>query len=73
MRVDHPELHPVSGTVEADEIRAQGGAAVQTRLPDPLGELGDQEVVAVELVGANPHEQPAALDVGGKQSGHHPR
>ena len=64
MRVDHPELDPVAGAVEAHEVGPERRATVQPGLTDALRELGDQQIVAIELVGTEPHQEAAPLDVG---------
>ena len=50
--IDRPQLDPVALPMEADQIGAEGAAAIETEVADALGELGDEQVVAIELLGA---------------------
>ena len=63
MGVDHPELDVVAFAVEADQIGAKGGAAVDAQLADALRHLGDEEVVVVELLGRQVEEDVVVLVV----------
>ena len=55
--VHHPELDPVAFAMEADQVRADRGAAVEAELADALGDLGDQQIVAVELRAARARDR----------------
>ena len=71
--VHHPQLDPVAGPVESNQIGSHRGASIEAELADSLRQLGDEEVVAVELprrqrqVGVVPFPidgKDAALDLG---------
>ena len=53
VRVNHPELDAVAGPMKADQIGAHRTAPVEAELADSLGELGDKEVIPIELAGAS--------------------
>ena len=49
VRIDHPELDPIGFAVEPDQLGADGAAAVEPELADALGQLGDEQEIAVQL------------------------
>ena len=67
--VHDPELDPVALAVEADQVRADRGAAVEAELADALGDLGDEQVVAVELPRGEREIDAVVLEVDGEDAG----
>ena len=67
--VHDPELDPVALAVEADQIRADRGAAVEAELADALGNLGDQQIVAVELPRSEREIDAVVLEVDREDAG----
>ena len=69
VRVHRPELDPVALAVEADQVGAERGAAVEAELADALRELGDEQVVAIELRRGEREVDAVALEVDGEDAG----
>jgi hypothetical protein len=47
--IHHPQLDAIAGSMKAYQIRPDRAATVDPELTNTLRELGDQQVVTVEL------------------------
>ena len=63
VRIHDPELDPVALAVEAHQVGPERGAAVEAELADALRDLGDQQVVVIELPGSQREKDAVALEV----------
>ena len=67
--IHDPELDPVALAVEAHQVGAERGAAVEAELADALGDLGDEQVVAIELPRGEREIDAVVLEVDGEDAG----
>jgi hypothetical protein len=66
--VYNPQLDAVAGTVESDQVGSHRGATIQPQLPNALRQLGNEEVVAVELVRRNREVRVVAFPIYGEEA-----
>ncbi len=69
VRVDHPELDPIGFPVEPDQLGTDTAAAVEPELADSLGELSDEQEIAVQLRSSQGEKDSLLLIVDREQAG----